>query len=48
MAPPKAHHEFVPCLRRERMQESLATTVLVFVMFQGPMVLWLTRQRQRC
>jgi hypothetical protein len=28
------------------LQESFSTTVLVFIMFQLPVVLWLTRQRE--
>ncbi len=29
------------------MQESVATTVLVFIMFQCPMLLWIIKRRQR-
>jgi hypothetical protein len=29
------------------MQESVFTTVLVFIMFQCPMLVWLIRRRQR-
>lgn len=28
-------------------QESVATTVLVFIMFQCPMLVWMIRRRQR-
>lgn len=29
------------------LQESITTTVLVFIMFQCPMLLWMIRRRQR-
>jgi hypothetical protein len=35
-----------PCCCLPSLQESFSTTVLVFIMFQLPVVLWLTRQRQ--